>query len=216
MIKKSVVLIDDHQLVRAGIRMLLESLGQYEVVGESSTGIDGLNIIRETKPCLVLLDLSLPDISGLDVLAKILHEHEVNSNPPPLILILSMHADKEYVRRALSMGAAGYIVKDAATDELELALHQILAGNTWASPSLKEPDLLLGTSVATGKLPLSKREIEVLKLIAIGSCTKEIAADLSISVKTVETYRMQLMDKLSVRNIPGLVRYAVKTGLITL
>lgn len=217
MAKPTVILVDDHQLIRAGIRMLLESLSDIEVIAELSLGKDAIAAITSLKPDIVLLDISLPDISGLEVLASI-NAMEWSGRTPPRILILSMHGQKEYVVRALRAGAAGYLLKESAPEEMEAALKALIAGQQWLSPSLREH--ITGRRIIHQKHPtagsqLSPRQLEVLLMIAHGASTKEIASTLALSTKTIESYRAQIMEKLGIHDIASLVLYAVRQGLIT-
>jgi DNA-binding NarL/FixJ family response regulator len=213
---RTVVLVDDHQLIRAGIRMLLENFGDLKVIAEISLGKEAIERIVALKPDLVLLDISLPDISGLEVLATI-NAMDWLSGFPPRFVILSMHGQKEYLTRAFRAGAAGYLLKESAPEELESALLSVLAGQQWISPSLREH--VAGRRIVRDEHPangtlLSPRQKEVLTLIARGLSTKQIASELGLSAKTVETYRAQLMEKLDIKDIARLVIYAIRIGLI--
>ncbi len=215
MARLKVLLVDDHQLIRAGVRLLLESLGDIEVVGELSRGKDALAHIRILQPDLILLDISLPDISGLEVLAS-LNAESFADRPRPHVIILSMHAQKDYVKRALRAGAAGYLLKESAPEELESAIHAVQAGEQWLSPALRER--MEGRKILQANphpaLNLSPRQTEVLRLIASGMGTKEIAYEIDISSKTVETHRSLLMEKLGIHDTANLVRFAIRHGVI--
>jgi DNA-binding NarL/FixJ family response regulator len=206
------VLVDDHHLVRSGIRLLLELQGHYEVVAEYAIGREAIGGIAILKPDLVLLDISLPDMSGLDVLEALKSSPLIPAHTTPHVLMVSMHADKTYADRALRLGASGYLIKDSAPEELEAALIAVANGETWISPLIRttaEPHGL-------GELPtLSRRQQEVLVLIVRGTSTKDIATKLGLSAKTIEAHRAQIMAKLGIFDIPGLVLYAVRQGLIT-
>ena len=210
------LLVDDHQLIRAGVRLLLENLGNINVVAEVSTGQDALDRIRDLQPDLILLDISLPDMSGLEVLNRmgpLLRPDQAQ----PIVLILSMHAQKEYVARALRAGAAGYLLKESAPDELEAAITAVLAGEQWVSPALRsliENRRISRSTQTHSSIALSPRQIDVLRLIAQGQAVKEIAFALAISAKTVETHRSTLMEKLDIHDTAGLVRFAIRQGLI--
>lgn len=210
-----VVLADDHALVRAGIRALLEKLPDIEVVGEANNGRQVLELLKTTSPNLILLDISMTEMGGLEALPKILKDF-----PAIKVLILSGHANEEYVLRALRCGAAGYMLKDAAAEELELAIKAVIQGKTYLSPSVSRTvvDSYLQRAVGeTGPVEqLTARQREVLQLIAEGKNTKEIAGMLEVSVKTVEAHRLQLMARLNIHDVPGLVRYAIRTGLVSL
>jgi DNA-binding NarL/FixJ family response regulator len=213
----TIILVDDHQLIRAGLRMLLENLSDIEVIAEFSLGKDAIAGITALEPDIVLLDISLPDISGLEVLASV-NALDWSGKTPPRILMLSMHGQKEYVVRAIRAGAAGYLLKESAPEEMEAALNALIAGEQWLSPSLREQ--MTGRRIIRQKhliagAQLSPRQLEVLLMIAHGACTKEIASTLELSAKTIESYRAQIMEKLDIHDIASLVLYAVRQGLIT-
>lgn len=209
-----VVLADDHALVRAGIRALLEKLPGIEVVGEAANGREALELIRKSAPNLVLLDISMTELGGLEALPRIAKDF-----PAVKVLILSGHANEEYVLRALRSGAAGYMLKDAATAELQLAMDCVMQGKTYLGPSISRT--VIDSYVERVGAPfspleqLTPRQREILQLVAEGKNTKEIAHLLGISVKTVEAHRLQLMARLSIHDLPGLVRYAVRSGLVS-
>jgi DNA-binding NarL/FixJ family response regulator len=209
-----IVLADDHALVRAGIRSLLEKLPDVEVVGEASDGRQALGLIRTSGPNLILLDISMAELGGLEALPRI-----VKDSPAVKVLILSAHANKEYVLRALRHGAAGYMLKDAAAEELELAIKAIARGKTYLSPSVSrtvvEGYVRRASDENDPVEELTTRQREILQLIAEGKNTKEIAGLLEISVKTVEAHRLQLMARLDIHDVPGLVRYAIRSGLVS-
>jgi DNA-binding NarL/FixJ family response regulator len=209
-----VVLADDHALVRAGIRSLLEKLPAIEVVGEASNGRQALELIRTSAPNLILLDISMAELGGLEALPRI-----VKDFPAVKVLILSAHANEEYVLRALRRGAVGYMLKDAAAEELELAIKAVAQGKTYLSPSISRTVVESYIQrAAGGKGPieeLTARQREILQMIAEGKNTKEIAATLEISVKTVEAHRLQLMARLNIHDVAGLVRYAIRSGLVS-
>jgi DNA-binding NarL/FixJ family response regulator len=209
-----VVLADDHALVRAGIRALLEKLPGIEVVGEADNGREALELIKKREPNLVLLDISMRELGGLEALPRIVKEF-----PTVKVLILSAHANEEYVIRALRGGAAGYMLKDAASAELPLAIDAVTQDKTYFSPSLSRTVIdgyLERVGAPSSPLEqLTPRQREILQLIAEGRNTKEIAHTLGISVKTVEAHRLQLMARLDIHDVPGLVRYAVRSGLVS-
>jgi DNA-binding NarL/FixJ family response regulator len=209
-----VLLVDDHTLVRAGIRSLLEKIPEVEVVGEASNGREALEFVRLQLPNLVLMDIAMRDLGGLEALPRIR-----KSFPTVKVVILSAHANEEYVIRALRSGAAGYMLKDAATVELELVIKSVAQGKTYLSPSISRPVIdsylqRVGADVSPLD-QLTSRQREILQLIAEGKSTKEIASTLGISVKTVETHRLQLMARLNIHDVPGLVRYAIRSGLVS-
>jgi len=209
-----VVLADDHALVRAGIRALLEKMPHVEVIGEAGTGREALEIVRSKRPNLVLLDIAMAELSGLEALPRM-----VKDFPGVKVIILSAHANEEYVIRALRSGACGYMLKDAATAELKLAITSVVQGKTYLSPSISRTviDSYL-QRVGGDPSPLARltaRQREILQLIAEGTNTKEIAYTLGISVKTAEAHRSQLMNRLDIHDVAGLVRYAIRTGLVS-
>jgi DNA-binding NarL/FixJ family response regulator len=209
-----ILLADDHHLVRAGIRSLLEGLPDIEVVAETGDGRDAIELVRTHGPDLVLMDIAMGGMNGLEATARLLKEF-----PQLHIIILSMHANEEYVRQALHAGAAGYLLKDAATTELEVAVRAVARGETYLSPAISRHvigEYLGGRGEpAAGQLAqLTARQREVLQLIAEGKTTKQIAGLLDVSVKTAETHRAQLMERLGIRDVPGLVRFAIRNGLV--
>ncbi|MFL5303274.1 MAG: response regulator [Anaeromyxobacteraceae bacterium] len=209
-----VLLADDHALVRAGLRALLAELPDVEVVGETGDGQEALRLLGEKKPDVALVDISMPGLNGIEVAVRARKEH-----PATRIVILSMHVDDEFVRRALAAGAAGYLVKNADRSELELALRAVARGDTWLSPAISRSVAAAyargGQSRPAGPFEvLSPRQREVLQLIAEGLSTKEIASRLDLGVKTVETHRAELMERLGIHGVAGLVRYAIRVGLV--
>lgn len=206
--------MDDHSLVRAGIRSLLEKIPDVEVVGEAANGRQALELVTSTFPDLVLIDIAMADLGGLEALPRILKIF-----PKARVVVLSAHSNEEYVIRALRSGASGYMVKDAATTELELAIRAVALRQTYLSPSISRTVIdsyLQRVGDELGPLEgLTARQREILQLIAEGKNTKEIAARLDISVKTVEAHRLQLMARLGIHDVPGLVRYAIRTGLVS-
>ncbi|MCL4562037.1 MAG: response regulator transcription factor [Chloroflexi bacterium] len=215
-----VLLADDHTLVRAGIRSLLESLPGIQVVAEASNGREALQLIEIHHPDVVLMDIAMSELNGLEATERVVRDF-----PDVRVIILSMHANEEYVWQALRAGAAGYLLKDAGTVELELALKSVSRGETYLSPPISKhviSDYLqrVGAEEEPGSPGgrdlerLTLRQREILQLIAEGSTTQEIAQKLGISIKTVETHRMQLMERLGIHDIAGLVRFAIRVGLI--
>ncbi len=209
-----VLLADDHTLVRAGLRKLLESMPDVEVVGEAGDGLELLALAARLQPHLVLMDIAMPGLNGLEATARV-----VKAMPDIRVLILSMHQDEEYVRQALRHGAVAYLLKDAAPMELELAVNAVLRGETYLSPAVSKGVVTdyvqrLRGEEQPGDL-LTPRQREVLQLIAEGQSTKEIARRLDLSVKTVESHRTQLMKQLDIHEVTGLVRYAMRAGLVS-
>jgi DNA-binding NarL/FixJ family response regulator len=208
-----ILLVDDHSLVRAGMRSLLRDIAEVEVVAEASDGAEALAAAERERPDVVLMDIAMKGMNGLEAAAR-LRERQ----PEARIIILSMHTSEEYVLLALRAGAAAYLIKDSATSELELALKSVMRGETYLSPAISRQVVdgyvqRVGAG-ATGPDPLTPRQREVLKRIAEGRSTKEIAFDLNLSVKTVETHRAQIMERLSIRDVAGLVRYAMRAGIV--
>ena len=209
-----VLLADDHALVRAGIRALMEKIPNVEVVGEAGTGRKALELVRSTSPNIVLMDIAMTELGGLEALPRVTKDF-----PSVKVIILSAHASEEYVIRALREGASGYLLKDSATTELELAINSVIQGKIYLSPSISRTvidDYLQRVGGAVSPLEqLTSRQREILQSIAEGKNAKEIAADLDVSIKTVESHRLQLMDRLNIHDVPGLVRYAIRNGLVS-
>jgi DNA-binding NarL/FixJ family response regulator len=208
-----VLLADDHSLVRAGIRGLIESLAGAAVVGEAGDGPEALRLAEELRPDVVLLDIGMPGLNGLEVAARL-----TALDPAIRVVILSMHTAEEYVLRALRAGAAGYLLKGSAVAELELALRAVARGETFLSPAVSKrvvDDYVNRTGGAADPLDaLTPRQREILQLVAEGHTSKEIAQRLGLSSKTVETHRAQVMERLQVHDLAGLVRFAVRVGLV--
>lgn len=207
-----VLLVDDHSLVRAGMRSLLRDIAGVEVVAEASDGAEALAAAERERPDVVLMDIAMKGMNGLEAAAR-LRERQ----PAAKVIILSMHTSEEYVLLALRAGAAAYLIKDSATSELELALKSVMRGETYLSPAISRQVVdgyVQRVGVGTGPDPLTPRQREVLKRIAEGRSTKEIAFELNLSVKTVETHRAQIMERLSIRDVAGLVRYAMRAGIV--
>lgn len=230
-----IVLADDHNLIRAGIRSLLENVPWIEIIAEASNGLEALALVAAYRPDIILIDIAMPGMGGLDVAARLRTEF-----PETRVVILTMHHDEEYVRRAITVGAVGYLMKDANIEELHLVLQAVGRGETYLSPaaskhlineylrrtSLGSPGHLespVGTCSGMGTVgsgtglagTLTLRQREVLRLIAQGQNTKTIGRQLGISAKTVESHRTQLMERLDIHDVAGLVRFAIRQGLIT-
>jgi DNA-binding NarL/FixJ family response regulator len=207
-----ILLADDHVLVRAGVRALLESVEGVEVVAEAGDGHEALRLVAQHRPDLVLMDISLPSLQGLEAAARV-----VKGYPQTRVIILSMHNDEEYVRQALRLGVAGYLVKGGDRVELELAIKAAVRGDVYLSPRISRG--VVTDSLQRGPLPvgarLTGRQKEVLQLIAEGHTTKEIARQLGLSVKTAESHRTQVMERLGIHDVAGLVRYAIRSGLVS-
>jgi DNA-binding NarL/FixJ family response regulator len=209
-----VILADDHRLVRAGLRSLLGELPEVEVVAEAGDGREVLALVPQHRPHIVLMDITMPGMNGLEAATQLKKHH-----PEVKVIVLSMHASEEYVLQALRAGASGYLLKDAATLELALALRSVARGETYLSPPISrqvvESYLQRVGEEARPLALLTARQREVLQLIAEGASTKEIARRLELSVKTVETHRAQLMERLGIRDLAGLVRFAIRHGLVS-
>ncbi len=208
-----VLIADDHALVRAGFKAFVEKIEGLEVVGEAGKGSEALKLVKELKPNLMLLDLTMPDGGGFEVLAKVKKQF-----PKIRVIVLTMHEAGEYARRALREGAAGFLPKSVAGTELEQAIHAVLRGERYIPT---ETSLIMledgkGTTKMDQLAALSPRQREVLRLIAEGRTTKQIAHELGISVKTVETHRAKLMERLGIHDVAGLVRFAISVGLVEL
>lgn len=210
-----VLLADDHNLVRAGLRALLEDLPEVKVVGECSDGRQALAMILDVRPDVALLDIGMPGLNGLDAAAKIAAEA-----PATKVVIVSMHSNERYVAQAMAAGVAGYVLKDAFVDELPVLLRSVVRGETYLSPAISKRVVdalrkrMAGNGEEAAEGPLTPRQREILQLVAEGKNTKEIAHMLSLSAKTVETHRSQIMERLDIHEVAGLVRYAIRVGLI--
>ncbi|MGG6241892.1 response regulator [Nodosilinea sp. AN01ver1] len=209
------VIADNHALVRAGFRSLVEDIDGVEVVGEAENGREALQLVETLNPQIVLMDIAMPEMNGLEATARITREF-----PQVRVLILSMHANEEYVYQALRSGASGYLLKDSGTEELDLALRAIARGETYLCPAISKyviSDYVKRLGQDQNPLDqITPRQREILQLIAEGKSTKDIADILYISTKTVETHRAQLMARLDIHDIAGLVRYAIRMGLVVL
>lgn len=209
----TILLADDHAVLRAGLRLLLESQPDLRVTGEASGGLEALALAEKLQPDLILLDLSMPGLGGLEALTAL-----QKAAPAAKILILTMHDDPQYLRTALKQGAMGYVLKKAADAELISAIRAVLRGEMYVHPSMTRvllEDMLPKAETAPDAWEtLSEREQEVLKLVALGHTSAEIAALLNLSDKTVETYRARGMEKLGLKNRAALVRFALKKGLL--
>lgn len=213
--KRSVFIVEDHTLLRAGLRALLEQDPDIEIVGEADNGRDAVRSIGTLMPNLVLMDLSMPGMNGIEAM------HDIKRrNPDTCILVLTIHKTDEYIHESLRAGANGYILKDATHDELRVAIRSVLGGKTYLSPDIsgKVINGFLGSGKSSGSGcgwdALTHREREVLKLIAEGHPNKYIADYLCLSLKTVEKHRSNLMKKLDLHNASALTSYAIEKGLV--
>lgn len=205
-----VAVIDDHRLVRAGLIALLRDIPDVVVAAEGADGVAAITIAIETPPDVMLLDLAMPGLSGLDALP------ELRAHAPDMkIIVLSMHQNEEHVLSALQKGAHGYLIKEAAPDELGNALLTVSTGNRWLSGPISAQviDGYVGRNTQSDQTSLTIRQREVLSLIADGLSTREIAVRLGVSIKTVETHRQQISARLKIRDVAGLVKYALRHGI---
>jgi two-component system response regulator NreC len=207
-----VVLIDDHAVVRSGLRLLLDAQPDIEVVGEGGNAQDAVFRARALQPDVILLDVVLPGESGIDALPKLRKE-----SPETRILVLSMQDDPTYVREAFAAGASGYVLKEAADEEVVAAVREIAGGSSYIHPALGARMVAAEAAerAAAEADPLSEREREVLRLLALGHTNQEIAGKLYISVRTAESHRAHIMQKLRLTTRAELVRYALSNGLLT-
>lgn len=208
-----VLLVEDHALVRAGIRALLEDLVGIQVVAEAGDGREALRLVEAHRPDVVLMDIAIPGLNGLEAAARVLKEF-----PDIRVIMVSMYSNEEYVLKTLRMGVSGYLLKDAGADELEIALKAVARGDIYLSPAVSKHVIkeYIGRVGGTADSldPLTPRQREILQLIAEGQTSKEIAQKMGLSVKTVETHRAQLMQRLDIHDIAGLVRYAMRMGFV--
>ena len=206
-----VLVVDDHAVVRAGLRLLLDAEEDLEVVGEAGSARDAIFGARTANPDVILLDVVMPDQSGLEAIPTLLHEH-----PATQILVLSMQDDPRYVREAFAAGASGYVLKEAADAEVVAAIREVAGGGRYVHPVLGARLVAADTAAAkrAEEDPLSDREREVLRLLALGHTNQEISTQLYISVRTAETHRAHIMQKLRLSSRAELVRYALDQGLL--
>jgi len=206
-----VLIVDDHAVVRSGLRLLLQAEDDLEPVGEAGTAREAIFQARELKPDVILMDVVMPDGNGLDAIPTLLHEH-----PETKVLMLSMQDDPQYVRQAFSAGASGYVLKEAADTEVVSAIREVARGGRYVNPELGAR--LVAAETEERKRaeddPLSEREREVLRMLALGHTNQEIAKQLYISVRTAETHRAHVMQKLRLSSRAELVRYALDQGLL--
>jgi DNA-binding NarL/FixJ family response regulator len=217
--KTSVLLAEDHALVRAGFRALLQDLPDVQVVAEAADGRRALQLIEQLRPDIVLMDISMPGLNGLEATARVVRDY-----PETRVIILSMHTAEEYVLQALQAGAAGYLIKDADPLEFPLAVRAVAQGKTYLSPAISRTVIQAyarrtqGDPAKAGESGpfqvLTPRQREVLQLIAEGRTSQEIAIILTISVKTVERHRYEIMNRLELHDLASLVRYAIQAGLV--
>ena len=211
-----IVLADDHHIVRDGLRSLLEEQGDMEVIAEAENGRDAVALAAELRPDVVVMDVGMPDLNGMEATRQVLERARGTR-----VVALSMHSDRRFVAGMLEAGASGYVIKDAAFEELARAIRAVVDGRTFLCPAVA--GVVVGDYLnrrAAGEpapaRPLTPREREVLQLLAEGSATKQIAARLGVSVKTVETHRSRIMAKLDIRSVAELTKYAIREGLTSL
>ena len=217
--KITIILADDHKLIRAGIRSLLEQMVDVEILGEADDGNQALALIEKLQPDLAIFDISMPGLNGLEALNKL-----SKSQSETKVILLSMHSNKENVLRALKYGAYGYVLKEDAWEELELAIRKVINGESYLSSKIthhvieyfqKEKPGLSANQIDLEFEQLSDRHREILQLIGEGLSSKDIAAKLNLSTNTVENHRKELMRRLGIHDIAGLVRYSIKIGLVS-
>lgn len=212
----SVLLVEDHTIVRQGLRLLVEAAGDIEVVGEAKTGREAVRLTGELRPEIVVMDIAMPLLNGLQATRQIL-----KAFPATKVLILSAHSDSEYIEQMVKAGAMGYLIKQSSGDVFAKAIRELHKGNTFFTPSIakrlkeeyrKSPDGVGLRKKTSTKL--TSRESELLQLIAEGHVNKQIASELGISIKTVEKHRQHLMEKLNIHDVAGITRFAIAAGII--
>jgi len=211
-----VLLADDHRIFREGLRALLEKERGIEVVGEAENGRTAIRLAKQLKPDVVLMDISMPDLNGIEATRQI-----TTRTPDTRVIALSIHSDRRFVTGMLKAGAAGYLLKDCALEDLVRAIRTVAAGETYLSPAVagNVVEAYLAQASAAGpsaSTPLTPRQREVLQLLAEGWSTKQMAARLHVSVKTIETHRKQIMDELDIHSVAELTKFAVREGLTSL
>jgi DNA-binding NarL/FixJ family response regulator len=211
-----ILLADDHKIIREGLKSLLEKQGDISVIGQAEDGRTTVKLARELSPDIVIMDISMPDMNGIEATRQI-----VSRDPRIKVIALSVHSDKRFVIEMLHAGASAYLLKDCAFVELVNAVRAVIVNHSYLSPEIADAmiedykDILSKKPLSAFSI-LTNREREVLQLLAEGKTTKDIAASLNVSVKTIETYRHQLMDKLHVHSLADLTKYAIKEGLTSL
>ncbi len=214
--KTKIVIADDHKIMREGLKALIEKQPDMEVAAEAQDGLTATKLARKLLPQVIIMDIGMPEMNGIDATRQIISE-----NKEIKIIALSMHSDRRFVLEMLKAGASGYLLKDSAFEELVNAVHTVMSGQSYLSPRItdivvKEYLYNLPKSESTVFTVLTAREREVLQLLAEGKSTKQIASTLNLSVKTVETHRQQIMDKLEIRTVAELTKYAIREGLTSL
>jgi len=211
-----IILADDHSIMREGLRALLEKQPDIEVLAEAENGRTAVELSRDLKPDVVIIDIAMPDLNGIEATRRITTE-----SPGVKVIALSMHSDRKFVREMLSAGASGYMLKDSAFEELDKALRTVMNNQTYLSLGIADTvvkDYLgnLVTNESATSIALTNKEREVLQLFAEGKTTKQIASLLFVSIKTIETHRKQIMYKLGLNSIAELTKYAIREGLTSL
>ena len=209
-----IILADDHKIVRQGLRTMLESEADIEVIGEADDGRMAVRLARELSPQVIIMDVGMPDLNGIEATRQVLAE-----SPGVKVIGLSMHCDRRFVMNMLKAGASGYLLKDSAFEELATAIRMVLGGKVYLSTEIANivvKDYLQGGGDESVFSVLTPREREVLQLMAEGKSSRQIADHLIISIKTVETHRMQIMHKLQIFSVAELTKYAIREGLASL
>ena len=214
--RTKIILADDHKIIREGLRSLIEKQPDMEVIAEAQDGLTTVNLVQKLKPDVVIMDIGMPEMNGIDATTKITTEYKTVK-----VIALSMHSDRRFVMQMLKAGAAGYLLKDSAFEELVSAIHAVIAKQHYLSQKITDfvvQEYLqnLPRNESTVFNVLTAREREVLQLIAEGKSTKQIASVLNVSVKTIETHRQQIMEKLDMHSIAQLTKYAIREGLTSL
>jgi len=212
----SILLVDDHKILREGLRLMLEADAQLHVIAEAEDGRTAVRLAQELDPDVIIMDIAMPELNGIEATRQI-----ITADPTRKVIALSMHNDKQFIVEMLKAGASGYMLKDSAFTELSVAIKTVAAGNVYLSPAITDvvvQDYLrkLPRAVESSFSILTPREREVLQLLAEGKASKQIATILDLSVKTVELYRQQVMDKLNIHNVAELTKYAIREGLTSL
>ena len=214
--KIRILLADDHSIIREGLSALIDKQDNMQVVATAENGRKTLQLAQKLEPDIIIMDISMPELNGIDAARQILA-----AQPKTKIIALSMHSDRRFVSEMLKVGASGYLLKDSAFEELANAINAVAKNNTYLSPEItgvivEDYVAQISTSENTGNPNLTPREREVLQLLAEGKSTKNIASDLKVSIKTIETHRQNIMDKLNIFSLAELTKYAIREGLTPL